>query len=279
MKRLLLLATMMAIAVGCDRRSTTGGTAKDAGTGIAARTTTGANVQPTPSANTVPSGKGTGASKSVHTTPPAKPVSQETAIGAFLEKYLGTLYAERGKYVTDPDEYNAGYEALYRDRDQPVDPKVKIVSVKAGSKPDYLRVRSQILPDPQLFDLYVVKVGKEYKLDWGATVGFSPVGYKAFAAGSDDTATFRVVAELSDYFNYHYTNAKPTHHSVSLVEQFGERFGSFNGYARKDSEAGRKLYALVKDGQKHQIIVTVRKSGRETSVVEITDFVSATWVK
>ena len=63
------------------------------------------------------------------------------------------------------------------------------------------------------------------------------------------------------------------------VEKFGDRFETFNGYVARDSELGKRLFAIVRDGHKHKLTLTVSRTGRESRVVGISALLGETWVK
>lgn len=213
------------------------------------------------------------------------PAPDKQAIAEFLTAYQKTPFPERGKYVTHPKEFEKLQETHYKDRRIADEVQTTVTSAKAGPKADYLTVvaRHKITLDGKkgtvVFDYYLVNTKKGLKIDWMATIGYNPVGFKAWAAGTDHTLTVRAEAELSDYYNYHYGDAQDTHYSVKFVENYVNRSDRFHGYVSKDSDLGKNLFEIVKDGQRHKLTVSVERTGRETSVVGIKQLVSETWVK
>lgn len=214
---------------------------------------------------------------------PLVPVPDKETIAKFLTAYLKTPYADRGKYVTDTAEFEKVQERYYKGTPMADDLEVVVTSVKIGPKADYLTVVSRITGTVlgQKRDLggssYLLNTKQGLKFDWSANVGYNPVGFKAWAAGTETTYTVRAEAKLDDYYNYHYGRAKGTHYSVSLSDRLGEF--SFHGYVTKDSALGKKLFEILKDGQEHRVTLTIERTGRETSVVGIMELVSETWVK
>jgi len=47
----------------------------------------------------------------------------------------------------------------------------------------------------------------------------------------------------------------------------------------KDSDLGRRLFEIVRDGRPHKLVVTVERTGREVPVVGIKQLVGETWVR
>ena len=90
---------------------------------------------------------------------------------------------------------------------------------------------------------------------------------------------FRVVGQLSTYYNYDYGSAERTHFSISLSFPDGE---SLHGYVPRDSTDGQALYEVLKDGEYHRLILLLRyphdsKNSGGGSVTEIFRFVQREW--
>jgi hypothetical protein len=143
-------------------------------------------------------------------------------IAKFLMAYYNTPFADRGKYVLDPEEFEKGQETYYKG--QPIIDEVQTVvsSVKAGPKADYLTVveRYSYTSNGKKVaganKMYLVNTKNGLKVDWAANTGYNPVGFMAWAAGTDDTLTLRVTARLSDWYYYRYSQAQATHYSVEF---------------------------------------------------------------
>jgi hypothetical protein len=218
-------------------------------------------------------------------TEPEHPAPDNETVANFLTAYRKTPFAERGKYVTDPKKYDELQEVYYQDSLIPEEIQCIVKTVKTGPKANYLTVTVSIKytldgkegTEPGKYYLVTTKDG--LKIDWLAIVGYNPVGFKEWAAGTNGTLTLSVEAELSDYYNYQFAGAADTHYSVQFHEEFGNRDDQFYGYVSKTSDLGKQMFKIVKDGQKHGLIVTIARTGRETSVVGIQELVSESWVK
>jgi hypothetical protein len=207
-------------------------------------------------------------------------------IAKFLTAYQKTPYADRITYVLDPVEFEKVQGAFYKGAIPPPDEiRTVINSVKPGPKADYLTVMARYdvisngKPATVEREQYLVNTKDGLKVDWAANTGYNPVGFTAWAAGTDRELTLRVWAALSGYYNYQYGEAQGTHYSLGLVEEVGDRAKDFNGYVPKDSDLGRRLFEIVRDGRPHKLIVTIERTGRELSVVGIKQLVSESWVK
>ena len=198
-------------------------------------------------------------------------VPDKGAIAKFLTAYYKTSFADRGRYVLDPKEFENLQETYYKGARALIPDEIQtaVSSAKAGPKPDYLTVVATFNytlggnKATEVQEVYLVDTKDGLKFDWTANVGYNPTGFNAWAAGTDHTLTLRVEAKLTDFYNYHYSEARETHYSLSLQNKYGDRWDFFYGYVSKDSDLGRKLFEVVKDGQGHRLIVTVERTGRE----------------
>jgi hypothetical protein len=75
--------------------------------------------------------------------------------------------------------------------------------------------------------------------------------------------TFTLECEISDYYNWGYRDARPTHYSVRMISRRpGGFFELLHGYAAKDSPLGRRLFEVLKDGKRHVLTVRVQYTDR-----------------
>lgn len=125
-------------------------------------------------------------------------------------------------------------------------------------------------------ECYVKNVRGKWLVDWEATVGFNPISLRTFKANvSQSEPTVRVWIQISDYYNFEYRNKEKSHFSFELTDVNGE---TLNGFILKDSTAGKRLLEITKDGEAHEVAVTIKRTGRDGSVAEITSLASLSWV-
>ena len=89
---------------------------------------------------------------------------------------------------------------------------------------------------------------------------------------------FRVKATLDDYYNYEFMGAQRYYWSIEL----GDLNVGLNGYVRKDSETGKKMYELLKDGEGHNLIVKMKflpNGSPHGNVVLIEELIFDNWLK
>ena len=105
----------------------------------------------------------------------------------------------------------------------------------------------------------------------------SGISVKEFhATRPTEPVVFLAKAQLSDYFNYEFNDSlnpgvRGVYWSVSLHAPRGESIG--NGYILKEGR-GAKLFALIKDGKWHRVIVRVRymEASRDSGVFLLDDY-------
>lgn len=81
-----------------------------------------------------------------------------------------------------------------------------------------------------------------------ATLPPEPTTFTLECQISDSTAWIRERASRGQYYN------------VQLVDP--DPYDSVQGYVRKDSDLGKRLFAILKDGQKHTLTLTVQTDER-----------------
>jgi hypothetical protein len=69
----------------------------------------------------------------------------------------------------------------------------------------------------------------------------------------------QVVCQLGAYYNYAFSGCAETHYSFRVRSDSPS--ASANGYAPKDSEHGRRLYELLKDGSARRMTIRLQRVG------------------
>lgn len=123
----------------------------------------------------------------------------------------------------------------------------------------------------------LVKTGSEFKVDWRCSAAYNPVSIPAFRAqhALRKPSLFRVIAKLDDYYNYEFSDARETHYSISLKDDYSE---SISGYIPRSSPDGQKLFDTLKDGKSRAVIVELAYlSNSSPKVATITRLIGFTW--
>jgi hypothetical protein len=134
-------------------------------------------------------------------------------------------------------------------------------------------------------DFPIRRTPQGYKIDWEAFVGYNSTPLKTFMIQRPkEPATFRVIGELADYYNYDFGDSKGTHYSIRLSQNNPSQ--SVHGYITKSSPGGKQLAQLLQDGRPHNLTVELQHTGpfgepieqASTRTVTITRLVGGSWV-
>jgi hypothetical protein len=87
------------------------------------------------------------------------------------------------------------------------------------------------------------------------------------ATAPRDPKTFRLICQLSDYYNYDFANARQSHYSIRMLEPGTS--DSITGYVARTSALGQRILEDLKDGKMHWHTVEVQHIGVSSSCVEI----------
>jgi len=128
---------------------------------------------------------------------------------------------------------------------------------------------------------YVVRAGSEYRVDWEASQGVNSMKVLVFKATRPARPqTFRLTAELSDYYNFEFQGAQATFYSIRLHESGGTiGSASLQGYVAKNSKNGQLLFALLSDGQAHRVTLELQylPNSQDSSITVIQRIVGIEW--
>lgn len=179
-----------------------------------------------------------------------------------VESYLKAKdWQERLKYVLDADKVKAAMEKRYSKYEPPE--KYKVHPLKQ-IKDQWVGVDAVIWGKNALggevsdtYHYYLQKTNNGYKIDWESSVGLNSMTAAAFKAQRPkEPVKFRLLGKLSDYYSPVGNDVAETHWSVGLTG--GDKEFIAYGYITKNSEDGKKLYEILKDGETHRLILTVR---------------------
>ena len=126
----------------------------------------------------------------------------------------------------------------------------------------------------------VVKVGGNYKIDWRGSGGINDTKLSVYKATyPEKDITFRLIAKLSDYYNYDFSDARSTHFSIELNEYYAPSADAVFGYVEKDAPQVGDLLSLLSDGNQHKITLKLKypRKGRNSQVTGISKIVALNW--
>ena len=201
-----------------------------------------------------------------------KPVTTEDSIVFLVQQYYGAKrWTDQLRYVLDSAHVEPLMRRYYSGGYSPEKIKKSLISVDDDNVDSGKVTRV----DADMNVVYVKRTGDGFKIDWQATTGTDEYSFEAFRAEkSTVTRQFRVTARLGSEFASDY--------GLTAAKYYNVRIGE-SAFVLKNSEAGRQLYDIVKDGYAHDVILRVRyekkniKSGYSRMFPIIVDFVKEGW--
>lgn len=203
-----------------------------------------------------------------------------------VESYLKAKdWQERLKYVLDADKvkplmekhYSIKYERPEKFKVHPAkqikDQWVEVDTAISGKNAFGTTVTND-------YSYYLQKTSSGYKIDWEASMGQNSLTAAAFKAQRPkEPIKFRVLGTLSTNYFYVRRGVEETHWSIAIKDS-NDDFMAY-GYIRKDSEDGKGLYEILKDGEQHRLTLTIKwleDSRPDDKVVVIEKFVCDGWL-
>lgn len=193
-----------------------------------------------------------------------------------LNGYLSAdNWEERLPYVKKTDDIEELMKTYYGSRNLNLNYKINNES-KKNIDDNMISIETNI--DDHYTTYFLEKTDGNYKIRWKNLVGYNKIPWNTFKAQNPSSPrNFRVYAIFDDYYNYYFRDKEITHYSIQLREsQWDHNIDqviSLHGYIRKNSEKGKRLFDILKDGRRHPITVKIKppydKSG---DVYHILDF-------
>jgi hypothetical protein len=192
-----------------------------------------------------------------------------------VEEYLNQPKCEnRVNFVLEPDKYRAPLVAYYSDKTECVTEhgKVDASGCKATPVGEYCAVTVE-----KLDARYCVKrvAENDYKIDWPCSVGWNAVTAAQFKSTEQVVPVpFRAMVEMSDYTSSSFSAER------FFVIRITDYTGSLYGVVRRESEAGRALYAKISQGGKHQAFLYLAHDAMnedKLQEVQVVDVLAYDW--
>lgn len=205
---------------------------------------------------------------------------QENSPEKVVEKYLKcSTWQERLDYVRNIENIESKMEDHYGDiKLSPIKGSLKYKKFEYG---DIVEIRTVF--DDHITSYFLLQEDGEYKIDWESSMLKCDMSWSEFKASKPKESTkFRVAVSLDDYYNYEFRNLSDSYWSISLSEITTERITGTKplllyGYIPKESEDGKKLFELLKDGSEKAVILELKypnNNDNSSNCVLITRFVS-----
>lgn len=200
------------------------------------------------------------------------PVTTEDTLVWLVQQYYGAKrWQEQLHYVLNPERMEPLMRRYYSNGYTQERIKKSLITVQD----EEVAMGKVTRVEADIYTVYVKRTELGYKIDWQGTTGTDDYSFSAFKAEkSTVTRQFRVTARLGNEYasDYGLTNTK--FYCVKIGE---------TAYVAKNSEAGKQLYDIIKDGFNHDVIVQVRyekkniKSGYSRMFPIIVGFVKEGW--
>ncbi len=206
----------------------------------------------------------------------SNPKNEEDSIIFITQQYLSaSSWQKRKSHILSPDKNSAQMKDYYSSSYKPrkVEKEKIVIQGKNFKVGDEFTVFVG-----KRTEYYFVKTKQGYKIDWLASVGYNEMSMKTFKVSMSKTPTkFRVIAEISNYYNYNYINAQNSHWSIKVDDGRNSRLSCF---VSKTSKTGKEIYEILKDGKKHIIIVELKSDNRDDksgNIAVITKLIKSNW--
>ncbi|MYA16687.1 MAG: UxaA family hydrolase [Gammaproteobacteria bacterium] len=131
-------------------------------------------------------------------------------------------------------------------------------------------------PNPFLY--YVKRTPDGYRIDWEASLGNNPMSWQAYMAQRPlNPMMFRIKARLASWYHGEFHNAQPDYFSILIVSNL---VPDLYGYVKRRSKSGKRMYEILKDGERHHLTVKMRflPYRRNSPHVLIDTLISENWV-
>lgn len=186
-----------------------------------------------------------------------------------VKRYLAaSSWEETLNYIRNSDKLRPAMVKRYEKNPFPGRLINQLVQVKETGTVDSkwtavkVKFRGKVFgEDVEHYKVFLLEqTSKGYLIDWEALVGHNSMTLAAYKIQKPKaTQVFRFTAAMANYYNYEFLDKAQTMYCIRLVE-YDETTGSIYGYIEKDSSDGKQLYELLKDGEPHEVILSVHYS-------------------
>jgi hypothetical protein len=190
-----------------------------------------------------------------------KPRTEEDSIFFLIQSYFNcNKWEERIKLVSNPDyvmEHIDSFKSKYVAKNIRGERIIIQDSRFLVNQPFKVQVTGEGF-------VYCIKTTDGFKVDWAATKGFNPISLNMFYFEKETKPTdFRVHARIAPSGTY-----KSDIEELYLVVAISIKDPYFMDYCviPKESDLSRSLYAILQDGDEHQLILKLRFADYQTNL-------------
>ncbi len=197
---------------------------------------------------------------------PPKPASEITPDVKVVKAYLDAkTWEERLPYVRYPEKVKPLMQEWYKN----FTGTTSYIEIQPSKKKDvkvggWISVRAifsrgkngfgQIVEDARWYTLQKTQDG--YLIDWESSEGYNPFTIKAYIVQKPtNPLKFRLCAKMDSTYSGYFLKKEDIYYNIRLEE--AKDFNYLYGYILKNSEDGKRIFDILKDGEWHNVIVII----------------------
>lgn len=194
-----------------------------------------------------------------------------------LLTYFNAPFEERYVLTTKGEAIREKMSRFYGDQLHAVIDKVTVVSARQIDN-DHWKVRSMIYfkGGSASVDQYIRLTDRSIQIEWEASVGYWSMPPKTYLAlGTQQPIVARVHASLGKSYYGKFSDNRKQFQSVDLRTQASIHM---YGYIHRTTPDGKKLIALLSDGNRRDVTLLIRNVSEETDEALIHALLSDSWL-
>jgi hypothetical protein len=205
---------------------------------------------------------------------------KQQIIDTYVRYAESTTIDQRLQYIRNPGDYREFLLAYYTDRSLGYTPKrFGRCTENNGwfALEEYVEARRGNQSIEISVNRFFKKIGNDYKLDWESSNAYNPISWQEFIAlKSGLIARMRCIASL---WESHYDG----YFGIRISDYIGNY--QFVAYIDQDSENGKKLFELLRNGGNYAVILDMKYINRDelhgnsfySKQVIITEYIQRRW--
>lgn len=146
----------------------------------------------------------------------------------------------------------------YREKIKNDEGEIKVLNSNSDSK--YTRVAfykkgPKPTSEKNMDILYLTQIDGKYKIDFSIN-GINEIDLITYESqGKRELSDFKIYAKLGKEYNYEFNGLRDKYYSIDMNHISSSSI--LHGYIKKDSQDGKRLYELLKDGAEIQVTLSI----------------------